>query len=72
MASASLADGDSFSSFSETSSELDYLCLDVGREAQLRELRRDILNWLPSGRITDLSSLLSLTSPGLNGGLGGG
>ena len=69
MVSSSLPDDDSYSSSSEASSEAS--ARDRGQEGLLRELRRQILYWLPSGRVTDLSSIVSLISPGLKGGLVG-
>ena len=74
MASSSPPDDDSYSSSSEASSEAspEASALVWGREGLMRELRREILYWLPSGRVTDLSSIVSRVSPGLKGGLVGG
>ena len=67
MVSSSLTNDDSYFSSSEASSETS--ARDRGREGLLRELRRETLNWLPSGRVTDLFSIVSRVSPGLKGGL---
>ena len=74
MVSSSLPDDDPYSSSSEASSEAspEASALVWGREGLLLELRREILYWLPSGRVTNLSSIVSLVSPGLKGGLDGG
>ena len=81
MVSSSPPDDDSYSSPSEASSEASSEAPSKafseasarvrGREGLLRELQREILYWLPSGRVTDLSSIVSLISPGLKGGLVG-
>ena len=77
MVSSSPPDDDSYSSPSEAPSEAppeapsEATSKDSarGRGSLLQELRRDILSWLPSGRVTDLSSMVSRVSPGLKGGL---
>ena len=70
MVSSSMIKDDSYFSSSEASSETS--ARDWGREGLLRELRREARYWLPSGKITDLFSIVSLISPDLKEGLVGG